>query len=214
MKTEQWITEMERALQGINGNEFLALLKPNHQLMKSITEHFAVEYAKKRLGQSLNEDMYNEGLNPSDSTQIMALIKRNKEQYRTRLLPLEADGPVTGLAFANHPAFPELIEILTKTENVNRSNVSAVLVVASRRSPRLAEVVSLIQENYEQDMEKISHFFKQYFEAVKGWKFNKMNRKESEGNVNAITKLTDQLACWILLDEEKEASKMLMEVGK
>jgi hypothetical protein len=74
--------------------------------------------------------------------------------------------------------FQALVEMVEKTQNVNRSNIAAVLSVASRKSPDLQKVVDTIELVFSGDMGLISGFFREYFEQTKGWKFNKYNRKD------------------------------------
>lgn len=214
MEIDQWISQMKKKLQEITGAHLLQLLASNDQVMGMIAKHFAIVYAKDKLGDRLTDDMGRDGWRGDDPDQIIRFIQNNKEIYRDYLIPKNPVISHMEEEFLTLPGFPAVVEILAKTENVNRSNVSAVLAVASRRSDELKVVVEQIQLHFEKDLDQIALFFKQYFEEVKGWRFNKMNRRESEGGMEVMNNMTQQLACWILLESEADAIKAFKEVAE
>lgn len=214
MEINHWVTQMKKALQEINGVQLLRFINTDEQMMEMIPIHFALSYAKDKLGEKLTDDMISDGKNPLEPDQVIGYVQKNKDIYREHLLPPDTMNTKMDEAFLTLPGFPALVEILEKTENVNRSNVSAVLVIASRRSDELKEAVEQIQLHFEQDANEVALFFKRYFEVVKGWKFNKMNRKESQGSVEVVNNMMEQLARSILLEEDADAIHAFREAAK
>ncbi|WP_134701548.1 hypothetical protein [Ammoniphilus sp. YIM 78166] len=215
MTKDQWVAQLSEALQHTTSYEFLQLLGTNQNLLIQLGEHFTVEYVQSKLGDALLEDMGKLGLDTTDTRVIIQYIKDYKDLYRDHLQFKSPEYDQATQRFAAISGFSTLVEMLAKTENVNRSNVNAVLVVASRKSDELKNLVQEIQTYFEQDAEEISLFFKRYFEEVEGWKFNKLNRKEKEGKGKESTeKLMRQLAYWILFEPEKDPMGMWIKLFK
>lgn len=213
MTKDQWVAQLSEALQHTTSYEFLQLL--NRDLLIHIGEHFAVEYVKSKLGQTLLEDMGKTGIDLREPRAILQHIKDHKETYHDHLQLKSPEYDQATQRFVALPGFSAFVEMLAKTENVNRSNVNAVLVVASRKSDALKYLVDEMQGYFAQDAEQISLFFKRYFEEVEGWRFNKFNRKEKEGKGKENTeKLMRQLAYWILFEPEKDPMDIWIEIFK
>lgn len=214
MTNKKWIIDMSEALKSTSSYDFFQLLGSNHELLQRIGEHFTIQYIWEKLGDGLSDDMKKDGYNPTKPSEVIDFIQKNKDRYRGQLLLNTPASTMPSEGFMTLPEFSTLIEILEKTKNVNRSNVNAVLIVASRKSAELKNVVDQIQSYFEHDLDQICLFFKHYFEVEKGWKFSKLNRKEHDGNkgVEGVHQMFRQMAYWILFEPEKQPIDMLMEV--
>lgn len=215
MTKDQWVAQMSEALQQMTGYEFLQLLGTNQDQLIEIGEFLTVQYVRSKLGETLKVEMGLAGMNPKDPKTVLKYIQDHKERYREQLRIKSPDHDQITYSFINLPGFPVFLEMLAKTENVNRSNVNAVLAVASRKTDELKQVVEEIQGYFGHETEEISLFFKRYFEEVEGWKFNKLNRREKEGKGKESTeKLMRQIAYWSIYEPEKNPMELWGDLFK